>query len=244
MDRSTPGLRLEFLMPPGREISRIWRALRPIDHVFIRLIVGDVAMLAESPIDWTFLTTTVEFWDPQHAVFNFQGTELTPTVEEYTTLIQRLMPTQGILVPNHFAVIQSQLSVLLGISTKEVQRELDQGWDHGVRITWLLNWTHLWALRPTAESYQRYICHGFLLLIFETLLFLHALNLIEGVLAKVVLQAVEGHSYVKALLAETIRSLDYVRERYSSSDRDGRFPARTKTMIIRAYSSLDDNRPT
>ncbi|PKI36777.1 hypothetical protein CRG98_042823 [Punica granatum] len=187
MDRSTLGLRLESLTPPRREISRIWRALRSVDRAFIRLILGDVAMLAESPIDRTFLRTAVEFWDPQHAVFNFQGTGLTPTVED-------------------------QLSVFLGISTEEVPRELHQGWDHGVRITWLLDWTHLQALRPTVESYQHNTYHGFLLLIFGTLLFPHASNLIDKALAQVVLQAVEGHSCVETLLAETIRSLDYVRE--------------------------------
>ncbi|PKI66542.1 hypothetical protein CRG98_013069 [Punica granatum] len=113
MDRSTPSLRLESLMPPGREITRIWRAFCPVDRAFIRLIVGDVAMLAESPSDWTFLRTAIEFRDPQLAVFNFQGIELAPTVEEYTTLIQRPMPIQSILVPNQFPVIQSQLLALL-----------------------------------------------------------------------------------------------------------------------------------
>ncbi|PKI63988.1 hypothetical protein CRG98_015601 [Punica granatum] len=79
----------------------------------------------------------MEFWDPEHAVFNFQGTELAPTIEEYTALIQRPTPkTQGIFVPNPFATIRTQ----------------------------------------------------------------------------VVLQAEGGHSYMEALLAETVRSLDYVRE--------------------------------
>ncbi|PKI41865.1 hypothetical protein CRG98_037735 [Punica granatum] len=68
MDRLTLCLRLESLTPPSQEITRIW-------------------MLAESPIDWMFPRTAIEFWDPKHAVFNFQGTELTPTVEEYTALI-------------------------------------------------------------------------------------------------------------------------------------------------------------
>ncbi|PKH60986.1 hypothetical protein CRG98_050284 [Punica granatum] len=39
-----------------------------------------------------------------------------------------------------------------------------------------------------------------------------ALNLIDGAIAQVVPQAVRGHSYVVALLAETVRSLDYVRD--------------------------------
>ncbi|PKI35983.1 hypothetical protein CRG98_043626, partial [Punica granatum] len=55
-------------------------------------------------------------------------------------------------------------------------------------------------------------CHGFLLLVFGTLLYPYSPNLIDGAIAQVILQAVGGHSYVKALLAETVRSLDYVRE--------------------------------
>ncbi|PKI40013.1 hypothetical protein CRG98_039583 [Punica granatum] len=122
------------------------------------------------------------------------------------------MPTRNIIVPNQFAVIQSQLSMLLGMCTEEVQLELQNGWEHSVRTTWLLNWTHILALRATGESYQCNACHGFLLLIFGTLLFLHASNLIDGALTQVVLQEVGGHSYVEVLVAETVRSLDYVRE--------------------------------
>ncbi|PKI59463.1 hypothetical protein CRG98_020153 [Punica granatum] len=68
------------------------------------------------------------------------------------------------------------------------------------------------------ESYQLDACHGFLLLIFGTILFPYSSNLIDGALAQVILQVVGGHSYVEAVLAETIRSLDYVRELVSSDN--------------------------
>ncbi|PKI67484.1 hypothetical protein CRG98_012068 [Punica granatum] len=167
MDRSAPNLRLESFMPPGREIMRIWGTLCPIDRAFIRSIIRDLVALVDCPVDWIFLRTAVEFWDPRHVVFNFQGTELSPTVEEYTTLIQRPTPTaQGILMPNPFAMIRSQFSALLGLSTQEAQQELQDG----------------------------------------TLLFPHSPTLINGA---VVLQVIGGHSYVEALLTETIWSLDY-----------------------------------
>ncbi|PKI75837.1 hypothetical protein CRG98_003752 [Punica granatum] len=79
-------------------------------------------------------------------------------------------------------------------------------------IAWLSDWTLLRALTPSTRSYQRDACDGFLLLIFGTLLFLYASNLTDRAIAQVVLQAVGGHSYVEALLAETVQSLDYVRE--------------------------------
>ncbi|OWM75316.1 hypothetical protein CDL15_Pgr012276 [Punica granatum] len=106
MDHPAPDLRLESITPPRQEIMRIWRTLRPVDRAYIRGIIGDLVTLVEVPVDWIFLRTAIEFWNPQHAVFNFQGTELTPTIEEYTTLIQRPTPTnQGIFIPNPFVVI-------------------------------------------------------------------------------------------------------------------------------------------
>ncbi|PKI55773.1 hypothetical protein CRG98_023834, partial [Punica granatum] len=107
MDRLAPGLRLEAITLPRQDIMRIWRTLRQVDHAFIQGIIGDMVMFTETPVDWIFLRTTIEFWDPEHAVFNFHGTELAPTIEEYTTLIQRPTPTtQGIFVPNLFATIR------------------------------------------------------------------------------------------------------------------------------------------
>ncbi|PKI41443.1 hypothetical protein CRG98_038167 [Punica granatum] len=138
----------------------IWRTLRPVDHAFIQGIIGDVAMLTETLVDWIFLRTAAEFWDPEHAVFNFQATELAPTIEEYTVLIQRPTPTtHGIFVSNPFTTVQGQLSTLLHIPAQDFHEELHQ-----------------------------------------------------RAIAQVVLQAVGGHSYVEALLAETVRSHDYVRE--------------------------------
>ncbi|PKI49797.1 hypothetical protein CRG98_029811, partial [Punica granatum] len=118
----------------------------------------------------------------------------------------------GIFVPNPFTTVQGQLSTLLHIPAQDIHEELHERWDQGIRIAWLSDWTLLRATTPTTSSYQRDACHGFLLLVFGTLLFPYSPNLIGGAIAQVVLQAVGGHSYVEALLAETVRSLDYVKE--------------------------------
>ncbi|PKI36786.1 hypothetical protein CRG98_042832, partial [Punica granatum] len=172
MDRPAPGLRLEAITPPRQDIMRIWRTLRPVDHAYIQGIIGDVVMLTETSVDWIFLRTAAELWDPEHAVFNFQGTKLAPTIEEYTALIQ--MPTStihGIFVPNLFTTVQGQLSTLLHIPSQDIHEELHERWDQGIRIAWLSDWTLLRAMTPTTASYQRDACHRFLLLVFGTLLF-------------------------------------------------------------------------
>ncbi|PKI49420.1 hypothetical protein CRG98_030190 [Punica granatum] len=120
--------------------------------------------------------------------------------------------THDIFMPNPFTTVQSQLSTLLRIPAQDIHEELHQRWDQGIRIAWLSDWMLLRAMTPTTASYQRDACHGFLLLVFGTLLSPYSPNLIDGATAQVVLQAVGGHSYVEAILAESVRSLDYVRE--------------------------------
>ncbi|PKI48814.1 hypothetical protein CRG98_030791 [Punica granatum] len=170
----------------------------------------------EGNLDWmreTGLDITRELDRSNGCCENRPGTELAPTIEEYTALIQRPTPTtHGTFVPNPFTTVQSQLSTLLCIPSQDIHKELHQRWDQGIRIAWLSDWTLLRAMTPTTASYRRDACHGFLLLVFGTLLFPYSPNLIDGAIAQVVLQAVGGHNYVEALLAETVRSLDYVRE--------------------------------
>ncbi|PKI50777.1 hypothetical protein CRG98_028831 [Punica granatum] len=124
MDRSHPYLRLGVIVTPSANIMRLWRTFRPVDHAFLRLIIGDLPLLADSPIDWTLLRTAISFWDTHRAVFSFQGTELAPTVEEYAALIQRPMLNRDIVAPNQFATIHSRLAILLGLRDEEIRHEL------------------------------------------------------------------------------------------------------------------------
>ncbi|PKI61735.1 hypothetical protein CRG98_017847 [Punica granatum] len=178
MNRSHPCLRLDVIITPAADITRLRSTFRPVNRAFLRFIIGDLPLLADFPVDWTLLRTSISFWDTQQV---------------------------------------SRLAILLGLRDEEILRELRYGWEHSVRITWLVDFIHVRALCSTGESYQCDACHGFLLLIFGTILFPYSSNLIDGALAQVMLQMVGGHSYVEAILAETIRSLDYVREGARSS---------------------------
>ncbi|OWM75292.1 hypothetical protein CDL15_Pgr012252 [Punica granatum] len=100
MSHSASFLRLDRITPPLEQISHIWTSLRQIDRNYITSFVGDVPMLSTRRVDWNFLGAAVTFWDPTHAVFNIQGTELTPIIEEYRTLIGRTAISHGIVEPN------------------------------------------------------------------------------------------------------------------------------------------------
>ncbi|PKI68222.1 hypothetical protein CRG98_011358 [Punica granatum] len=93
------------------------------------------------------------------------------------------MSTQDIVVPNQFATIQNRLANLLDLRTKKSAENPI-------------------SVMPVMGS----SCS------FGTILFPYSSDIIDGALAQVILQVVGGHSYIEAILAETIRSLDYVRE--------------------------------
>ncbi|PKI61880.1 hypothetical protein CRG98_017778 [Punica granatum] len=62
MDRSHPSLMLDVIITSAADIIRLWSTFRPVDRAFLRLIIGDLLLLVDSPIDWTLLITTISFW--------------------------------------------------------------------------------------------------------------------------------------------------------------------------------------
>ncbi|PKI34391.1 hypothetical protein CRG98_045212 [Punica granatum] len=95
--------------------------------------------------------------------------------------------------------------------TEKARHDLHNGWEHSIRTTWLINWNCMRAHHATGDTSQRDAYHGFLLPVFGTLLFPSASTLIDEALAHVILQAVGSSSYVESLVAETVRSFDYVK---------------------------------
>ncbi|PKI76918.1 hypothetical protein CRG98_002705 [Punica granatum] len=55
MDPSHPCLRLDVIIPLATDITLVWRTFRPADRAFLRLIIGNLPLLADSPIDWAKL---------------------------------------------------------------------------------------------------------------------------------------------------------------------------------------------
>ncbi|PKI58579.1 hypothetical protein CRG98_021042 [Punica granatum] len=173
--------RLDRVTPPIEEIARIWTALRPVDRHYIAAFVEDVLLLATRHVDWNFLEATIAFWNPSRAVFDIQGTELTPTIEEYRTLIGRTAVVHSIVEPNFHTTRPTLVSRLLEVPTTRLNAELAYSGSTEIAIEKLL-----------------------------LLLSPERIGLIDAALASIVLQVVEGRGYEVALVAETVRSLDRV----------------------------------
>ncbi|OWM65082.1 hypothetical protein CDL15_Pgr028800 [Punica granatum] len=202
--------RLDRVTPPGEEIARIWTALRPVDRHYIAVFVGDVPLLATRCVDWNFLEAAIAFWNPSRTVFDIQGTELTPTIEEYRTLIGRTAVVHGIVEPNFHTTRPILVSRLFGVPTTRLNAELAYSGSTEIAIEKLLLFIEFEAHRVQGNFLRKDLCHAVLLLIFGTLLFPRSHSLIDAALASVVLQVVGGRGYEVALVAETVWSLDRV----------------------------------
>ncbi|PKI51761.1 hypothetical protein CRG98_027809 [Punica granatum] len=107
------------------------------------------------------------------------------------------MSTRDIVVPNQFITIQSRLAILLDLRDEEIRHELQHGWEHSIRTAWLIDFIHVRSLNARGDSYQRDACHGFLLLVFGTILFPYSSNLIDGALVQVILQVIWFLAHIK-----------------------------------------------
>ncbi|PKI48381.1 hypothetical protein CRG98_031234 [Punica granatum] len=141
-------------------------------------------------VDWSFLEAASTSWDPVNVNFNIKGTKLTPTIEEYRTLICRTVITLGIVEPNFRTTRSTIVSRLLGVHRSQLHAKLT--YSNSIEIV-------------TAK-----LIHAFLLLIFGTLLFPCTTDLIDAALASINLHVVGGCAYEVALVAETIRFLDRI----------------------------------
>ncbi|PKI70657.1 hypothetical protein CRG98_008890 [Punica granatum] len=225
--------------PRLEEITRIWRALRPVDRHYISAFVRDIPLLATRHVDWNFLAATIAFWNPNRAVFDILGTKLTPTIEEYRTLISRTAVTHGIMEPNFHTARPTLVSRLLGVPTTRLDAELAYSGSTEIAIEKLLFFIESRAHRVQGDFLRKDLCHALLLLIFMTLLFTRSHSLIDAALASVVLQVVGGGGY------ETVPE-DTARIRFEHTFWEDQTPADRQSnveQVLDAWRTVITERP-
>ncbi|PKI74229.1 hypothetical protein CRG98_005350 [Punica granatum] len=184
MSHSASFPRLDRVTPPFEQISHIWAALRLVDRDYIHNL--------------------------KHVVFDIQGAELTPTIEEYWTLIGQTAVTHDIVEPNIYTTRPTLVSPLLGVQTFRLNAELAYSGSTEITIKKILIFIQSRVHKVQGDVFRKDLCHAFLLLIFGTLLFPHSQGLVDAALADVVLQVDGGREYEVAFVAKTIWSLDRV----------------------------------
>ncbi|XP_039069694.1 uncharacterized protein LOC120216286 [Hibiscus syriacus] len=68
-------------------LSRIWATWDDNEKTLFREIYGDLVELLRVPIDEVVVRTLAECWNPAYRCFTFGKVDMTPTLEEYTALL-------------------------------------------------------------------------------------------------------------------------------------------------------------
>ncbi|XP_039000577.1 uncharacterized protein LOC120126451 [Hibiscus syriacus] len=69
------------------ELSRIWSTWDDNEKTLFRGIYGDIVELLRVPINSVVIRALAECWNPAYRCFTFGKVDMTPTLEEYTTLL-------------------------------------------------------------------------------------------------------------------------------------------------------------
>ena len=70
------------------ELKTIWDSWTAGRQSAFTTKYGDIALLLTIEVDEQLLKAVVLFWDPSYRCFTFNHEDLTPTVEEYATLLR------------------------------------------------------------------------------------------------------------------------------------------------------------
>ncbi|PKI32905.1 hypothetical protein CRG98_046704, partial [Punica granatum] len=128
------------------------------------------------------------------------GNELTPTIEEYRTLLGRIVSANDIIKPNFCTTRPTLVSRLLGVRTSHLRLELAYSGGTEIAIEKLILFIKTRACKVQGNFIRKDLCHAFLLLIFGTILFPRSRALIDAALASVVFQVVGGHGVMHSPL--------------------------------------------
>ncbi|EOY31808.1 Uncharacterized protein TCM_038971 [Theobroma cacao] len=112
------------------EMVGIWEQWRRAHRDNFQNKYGHIAWLLYVPIDDQMLRAIVQFWDPSYRCFVFNKVDMTPTIEEYSSLlrIDHMQPDK-IYWRAQKTGHRRKLAKLLGMTTVEVDQHLKKKGD-------------------------------------------------------------------------------------------------------------------
>ena len=174
---------------------------------------GDIALLLPIEVDEQLLKAAMLFWDPSYRCFTFNREDLTPTVEEYAALL-RISP------PNPDKVFWKK--------SKKVPFRKKLAQMTGMDANIFVPMTKLKGKNECVQCdfLERYIVQNnndnrvmdiFALVVYGTLIFPQSPGYVDAAVVDLIEQVDNQANPVPAIIAETIRSLNYCRRNRESS---------------------------
>lgn len=185
-------------------------------EIFKKHNFGNTDSLLKTEINWWLIMSLVNKWDPIGRVFRFGPINLCPTIEEYSRLLGIHYNTDAIVTPPLNQGFKSRMSKTLGVKRSIIEQkgnanectmkflcDLFAGQD-----AYEKNSSAFWV---THEDWKRNRVLAIELAILGHILFPKNLTGVDVRLLQFREQIEQGHTFVPALLADTIRALCMVK---------------------------------
>lgn len=190
------------------EMVGIWEQWRRAHRDNFQNKYGHIAWLLYVPVDDQMLRAIVQFWDPSYRCFVFNKVDMTPTIEEYSSLlrIDHMQPDK-IYWRAQKTGHRRKLAKLLGMTTVEVDQHLKKKGD-----TECLPWSFLNGyIKKHMEDEQGLL--AFAMAIYGLVVFPKVLGHVEVSVIDFFDQVTRSINPAPSILAETFRSLNFCRRK-------------------------------
>ncbi|EOY31576.1 Uncharacterized protein TCM_038504 [Theobroma cacao] len=190
------------------EMVGIWEQWRRAHRDNFQNKYGHIAWLLYVPVDDQMLRAIVQFWDPSYRCFVFNKVDMTPTIEEYSSLlrIDHMQPDK-IYWRAQKTGHRRKLAKLLGMTTVEVDQHLKKKGDIEC-----LPWSFLNGyIKKHMEDEQGLL--AFAMAIYGLVVFPKVLGHVEVSVIDFFDQVTRSINPAPSILAETFRSLNFCRRK-------------------------------
>ncbi|XVF23419.1 hypothetical protein REPUB_Repub13aG0036300 [Reevesia pubescens] len=213
---------LEWRQNDLTALSEIWNQWGSRKQEAFTEKYGDLALLLRVKVDEGLVGVVVQFWDPSYRCFSFGKEDMTPTIEEYSTLL-RIQPKDKSMVywkePKK-SKYQNRVSRILGIDGNNIEGSV-KGESHG--IPWNLLKPHIMGDSNEEQSIELFALAIYGLVVFPKVLGHIEISVIDF------FGQVSGKKIDPApsIVAETIRTLNFCKRKGK-----GRLLACTQLLYI------------
>ncbi|KAL4362501.1 hypothetical protein GQ457_04G016920 [Hibiscus cannabinus] len=189
---------------------------------------GDIAHLLYVPIDETLLQALVQYWNPPYSCFTFGSVDLTPTIEEYSSLINcsKIDNDRIYSKSNKNKHFRRKLERLLGALPSWVEDQVAKN-----NQKEYLKWEGILALASASPGGQ--VQRDMLaFLIYGLVIFLKALGHINVSVIDLSDRSSGGINPVPLILEETFRTLKFCKRN------GGRFQGCSQLLTVWFHSHM------
>ena len=174
---------------------------------------GDIALLLPIEVDEQLLKAAILFWDPSYQCFTFNHEDLTPTVEEYTALLRiSLLNPDKVFWKNPKKVpFRKMLVQMTSMDTSVfVPMTRLKGKNECVQSDFLKGYI-------IQNNNDDRVIDIFALVVYGTLLFPQSPRYVDATVVDLIEQVDNQVNPIPAIIAETIRSLNYCKRKRKGS---------------------------